>query len=519
MSCQNVGNSPANSGASIPSQSVQMPFKIVQSKSFPAVNVTTFSAAPNRLDAAFRSTDSYKLNNTGDFALSRDGSMHNGNDNFCQRLQTEILSQGSVPLSTGFNETTKSSNAKEDYASSVVPIKPGLAVWKNDITERNKRVDEAMKQYIPIKRKSPLDPVVSDWHCSVPRRKYKKRKRTVQGKTSSGSDAIGTSNNDDSSVSSMQDCLQKASNFVKNMLPKMKSPKRRESPDHGEPLRKLSPGTGNKSPGHYETSSRVTPERSDYVTAANCGSMVEKQKTYENGFMRSRVDSNAVEDNLGGAEQISSRANPYREELDEETTVSLNVTVSQANGRQAFFTSDTQTNENEFNLDNLSPDMLFDIETQTEDFSNFFSDAFTQTIQRSAQLAVASNQSVSGENQQEDLENTAACWVNNNQTQTDDISQLIVDAFTQTRIDLEENDSFAIKSVQNSMSDNHTQTILSSDNFFKNFNFGTEDETLDSALMPDLIDICTQTAPDPSFDELLALCSAEVQTVNASTCM
>ncbi|XP_065064185.1 uncharacterized protein LOC135690527 [Rhopilema esculentum] len=518
VSCQDVGNSSTNSGASIPSQSVQMPFKIVQSKSFPAVNVTTFSAAPNRLDVAFRSTDSYRSNNTGDFAFSRDGSVRNGNDNFGQRLQTEIMSQGSVPLSAGFDEATNRRNAKEDYAPSVVPIKPSLAVSKNDITERNKRVDEAMKQYIPIKRKSPLDPVVSDWHCSVPRRKYKKRKRTVQGKTSSGSDAMGTSNNDESSVSSMQDCLQKASNFVKNMLPKMKSPKRRESPDHGEPLLKLPPKTGNKSPGHYETSSHVTPERSDHVNVANC-LMIAKQKTYENGFMRSRVDSNVVEDNPGGAEQSSSRAIPYREELNEEMAQSPNVTVSQANGRQGLFTSDTQTNENEFNLDNLSPDMLFDIETQTEDFSNFFSDAFTQTIQKSAQLAVASSQSVSGENEQEDLENTAACWVNNNQTQTDDISQLIVDAFTQTRIDLEENDSFAIKSVQNSMSDNHTQTILSSDNFFKNFNFGTDDETLDSALMPDLIDICTQTAPDPSFDELLALCSAEVQTDNASTSM
>ena len=451
---------------------------------------------------------------------------------------------GEISPSFGL-ETSNCSNSMEVVPSGVSQSKDAAKL---------RRLNMALQQYKPIKKKNPLVPVVSDWQCIVPPRKYKKRrKRSEDRKTDRTS---GSSPQEDTSLTSIQHCLKKASSFVKSLMPSIKSPRRVPSPDIASFSEPLADDEQNEQEMQEEvhTHEMVEKKRMQSLQRFSSSPLAGVQKheqtsetTLKEGISQhslaglrdfiissaSSKDGQQVQ-NLSASydapEQATVGAQFSLEMLAPELLGFLRTSVEfTAHNKNVFTpptnevsTQETQTpikvGSNQFSFDNGYPFLCHfdnnDIQTQTENFSSFLADAFTQTNQQSTKLIPHKHIGVAAKSYNDRFENPVG-WTNNNQTQTDSINQLIVDAFTQTRIGVDGYET--AKAGTNNIADNHTQTNLSFDNFMKNFNFGTDDTTLDSNLMPDFTDMCTQTNPDPRFDsrfdELLApLTSAHVQS-------
>ena len=424
--------------------------------------------------------------------------------------------------------------------------------------EKLERLNRALKQYKPIKKKTPFDPVISDWKCITPPRKYKRRKKNSEDRKV---ERNSNSSYDEASVTSMQHCLKKASTLVKSLLPRMTSPRRVQSPDaevddssrtgdqrHVEAQGKVGALSRQRARKEVEDSPFERLSSSSYVVSDSPKSeMLLKENASQNSLVSLReliMSSTSLREfrqqqnfeaaNVGSSEQQMVTAELNLENLTPEILGflrnSVDLTAQNKNiimpGTNEMNTQETQTPvkvpHTQLSFDNGYPFLCHfdnnDIETQTESFSSFLADAFTQTNQQASKL-LPDKQFISLDKSEEQFK-TSESWMNNNQTQTDGINQLIADAFTQTRLGVDSNETS--KSGANNIADSHTQTNLSFDNFMKNFNFGAEDDTLESHLMPDFTDMCTQTNPDPRFDlrveELLApLSSHETQRNNPST--
>ena len=400
--------------------------------------------------------------------------------------------------------------------------------------EKLERLNRALKQYKPIKKKTPFDPVMSDWQCTAPPRKYSKRRRR-SGRTDERSFIFSQ---DDVSVTSMQHCLKEASNLVKSLLPTMRSPRRVSSPSRVSSLDIEFDGASITCVGEHREAQPVaqfsTQERIakggeaafERKSSSVVGDEVESSETLlrENASHHSRaslreliMSSNAsrgfrqqqnfVPTIVGNSNHHAVTADFNIENMTPEILEFLKASVDLSIQNRSInipvtndvSTQETQTpistGQNQFSFDSSYPFLCQfdnnDIETQTESFSSFLSDAFTQTNQQSSTLFP--DKEFVAVNDKERLE------------ASEGINQLITDAFTQTRL---VDKSEASKAGPHNIADNHTQTNLSFDNFMKNFNFEAENNGLDSNLMPDFTDMCTQTNPDPRFDsrydELLA---------------
>ena len=420
--------------------------------------------------------------------------------------------------------------------------------------EKLKRLNKALQQYKPIKKKNPSEPSVPDWQRIVPPRKYKRKRKRTEDRKLDGTPSIPRS---DTSVTSMQHCLKRASNLVKSLLPTMRSPRRVTSPDvlfdelgnaqrqqdsersvldHHIPARRVEEisferltssiariddnGRGPKMGTicKESASQQSLISLKDFIISSNSSRELKQLQNSEANDDDSDHHTIATEMSL---ENLTPELLGFLK-----TSMDLNVqhkSMFTASANE-MSTQETQTpiklGNNQFSFDNGYPFLCHfdnnDIETQTESFTSFLADAFTQTNQQPGK-ALPDKQFTNSDKAGEQFENSAS-WMNNNQTQTDSIHQLIADAFTQTRLGIDENETS--KTGANNIADNHTQTNLSFDNFMKNFNFGTNDDTLDSNLMPDFTDMCTQTNPDPRFDsrfdELLGSISSNHNQANTA---
>lgn len=417
--------------------------------------------------------------------------------------------------------------------------------------EKLKRLNKALQQFKPIKKKNPLDPVVSEWQCIIPPRKYRKRRKKSDDKKI---ERVSNLPHDESSVTSMQHCLKKASNLVKSLLPSMRSPRRGSSPDLGLGD-SLSNGLQRCRESKRETQKIEKEIESPFERISF--SFADTHKSEQSSEGKEIVNQSSL---ISLKDFIISSASST--EFKQPNTFSINSHASDAQGTACtefnvenltpellgflrtsvdlnsqhksihtpatseMSTQETQTpvkvGNNQFSFDSGYPFLCHfdnnDIETQTENFTSFLADAFTQTNQR---ILDKNNANPRKPDDCGNFEESSPHWMHNNQTQTDNINEFITDAFTQTRIGVDDN--VTGKARASSIADIHTQTNLSFDNFMKNFNFGTEDDTLDSNIMPDFTDMCTQTNPDPRFDprfdELLAPLSSphpQVNTPNSS---
>ena len=423
--------------------------------------------------------------------------------------------------------------------------------------EKLERLNRALKQYKPIKKRTPFDPGLSDWKCITPPRKYKRRKKNSEDRKV---ERVSNSSYDDTSVTSMQHCVKKASTLVNSLLPRMTSPRRVQSPDAERDI-SCSNGVQKQLEAQLKVDAAIKQrtrkeveespfERlsTSYVVSDNSKSetlLKENMSQHSLASLRElivsstsirefRQQQNFVAANVGNSEQqmVSSELN--LENLSPEILGflrnSVDLTVQNKNmimpGTNEVSTQETQTPvkvpHTQLSFDNGYPFLCHfdnnDIETQTESFSSFLADAFTQTNQQASKL-LPDKQFICLDKSEGQFK-ASESWLNNNQTQTDSINQLIADAFTQTKHGVDSNE--VSKPGANNIADSHTQTNLSFDNFMKNFNFGAEDDTLESHLMPDFTDMCTQTNPDPRFDqrfeELLApLSSHETQRNTPNT--
>jgi len=402
--------------------------------------------------------------------------------------------------------------------------------------EKLERLNRVLKQYKPIKKKTPFDSVVSDWQCIAPPRKYSKRRRR-----SGRRDERGLSfNQDDVSVTSMQHCLKNASNLVKSLLPTMQSPRRASSPSRVSSLDVEHDGASTNcveehreaQPGpQFSSQERIAKEGSETAFERKSSSVVANEEEsseillrenishHSRASLRELIMSSNTSKGFGQQQNfvptIVANSNHHAVTADfnlenmtpeilEFLKASVDLSVQNRNinipTTNDVSTQETQTpistGQNQFSFDGSYPFLCQfdnnDIETQTESFSSFLSDAFTQTNQQSSTLFP--NKKFVALNDRERLE------------ASEGVNQLITDAFTQTRLGVDKSE--ASKAGPQNIADNHTQTNLSFDNFMKNFNFEAENNGLDSNLMPDFTDMCTQTNPDPRFDsrydELLA---------------
>ena len=432
----------------------------------------------------------------------------------------------------------KSCAAKTEIASKVTPRSSVDKVTHTADTEKLERLNRALKQYKPIKKKSPFDPVISDWQCIAPPRKYRRKKKNFDDKK-----VERASSGDDVSVTSMQHCLKKASSLVKSLLPRIRSPRRVPSPDMefdsscvNIDLRYRDTRDKPDVPGQQRAAEEVgvSPLQrlaSSFVVADDAKSEASLKESVNQDSLASlkqlimsststreyRQQENILTAGASNSQQQSAPAEFSLENLTPEilgflrTSVDLsaqnrNIVIPATNEMN---TQETQTPVNaghsQISFDDGYPFLCHfdnnDIETQTESFSSFLADAFTQTNQQYSKL-LPDKQFITLDKSGEQLE-APDNWINSNnnisnQTQTDSINQLIADAFTQTRLGIDKNETS--RSGTHNIADNHTQTNLSFDNFMKSFNFGAEDDSLGSNLMPDFTDMCTQTNPDPRFD-------------------
>ena len=456
-------------------------------------------------------------------------------DSSVRNMQVEISmgsvnSRGSSCFDKGVRETGLIGTNKTvvgSNSSNQALLKQAEA---NEIVSREKlkRVNEAMQRFVPIKKRDPTDPVSLHWH--LPRRKYRKK---VKLKPKESSRYVDNNRSDDeASVSAIQNCLLQATKFVESALPA-------EESDSNDMI-------------SQDDSHKIVHEATVTENTKLPEGDVLKQRT-EKSFERHAVSVETIDDTIPRTEN----------QRLEKITKPVNKQATKLTG----LTSDEQIGE--FSLDNLPPELLSflkssvdiqhqskniytnminemnsqetqtpvkvgsnqfsfdnnytflghfdnnDIQTQTEDLSNFLSDAFTQTNQQAGKvLPTANTKQLPNISDTHFSTQTAASWLSSNQTQTDNMAEFISDAFTQTRLAFSENDSKS-RNLTNNISNNQTQTNLSFDNFLKSFSFGPEDEVLESTIMPDFTDMCTQTNPDPSFDELLGMATAAAQTISS----
>ena len=400
----------------------------------------------------------------------------------------------------------------------------------NEIVHREKlkRVNEAMQKFVPIKKRDPADPVSLHWH--LPRRKYRKK---VKLKPKERSRCVeNNSSDDETSVSAIQNCLLQATKFVESALPAEESDSNdmTSQNDSHKIVHEATATENTKLPECHVVKDRT--EKSFERHTVSVETMDETIPRTENQrFEKITKPVNKQAMKLTGSTSDEQIGEFSLDNLTPELLSFLKSSVDIQNQSKNIYTGminemnsqETQTpvkvGSNQFSFDNNYPFLgqfdNSDIQTQTEDLSNFLSDAFTQTNQQAGKIIpVANAKQLPNISDTHFSTQTAASWLSSNQTQTDNMAELISDAFTQTRMAFSENDSKS-KNLTNNISNNQTQTNLSFDNFLKSFSFGPEDEVLDSTIMPDFTDMCTQTNPDPSFDELLGMATAAAQTISS----
>eukprot|EP00794_Sanderia_malayensis_P018606 gene18606-20482_t len=514
------------------------------------------------------------------------------------------------------------------------------------------RLKKAMNKFVPIlKKTSPVGPrVVNNCLTDRPRVEFlnSQQNQFVNINCIPPSD-YSDRQADQKSLTSIQDCLQKAAVFVNRTLPKIASPKRNDSNDEMQNGTRLydysasdmlgtkrddfgvcnedrdsfsSDVSGLQRPGHCFSTKSTPKEKAEPISGR--GSFV-KYASYLEDFNHSDTGQQGEilahgtgftepVDNLFTGQQDQSLPRINRTKCMKRNLHNQPALLHAAGRKRTRMAPSGPLQQleggfnpkmNEFCLDGLSPEFINCLkypervevgvgenmmalngdtnnqETQTPhgiaaDYYNDanhlsldniisvfdgrngkpldqHSDAFTQTNLDSSKQNAQFRQSMTtgcstAVSTDSCFSNSAAtqAWlmVNNNETQTDDFSDFLADAFTQTRLNNNSNNnassvamataagqasqvSHASQSCMtdnhnNSIADNHTQTNLSFDNFLVNLNFDDDDcdnASLDASLIPDLADMCTQTNFDPEFKELLEMASAGSQTVISATSM
>lgn len=478
-------------------------------------------------------------------------------------------------------------NKTLDITSNTVLQKRLCDVNDGVVDEKLQRVNDAMQKYVPIMKKDISSPAAQNWFAS--RRRYTKKKQEQRDVSNVNDSNLETEvdtrvQNEQSSVFSIHDCIQKAGKFLNKNLPRIQSPKRLMDGEFG-----CGKGTDedvdmDACDNCYNFSSASEVDINSlptcwqvYDSSLSQQAVRHKQEQpFERFYSRLEdiEDPNKVSkfcteaENINSSFRVDDQTEINRVGLDCKRTADesvLNVTE-----KKLFKENHTGTSFacNQFSLDDLSPELLFllknssevlnrsktallcsssqtnnqetqtamnsvteklcfadsyndltafynsDIQTQTDNFSGVLSDAVTQTNQPGAKLVTGLSSVRDPAQSFVTKAFVGSSWLtNNNETQTDNLHYLLTDAFTQTRLAASENQSSNFAVVDSSIADNHTQTNLSFHNFLENLNLDNADQnSLDSSLIPDFADMCTQTNLDSGFDELLRIASAEAHT-------